>query len=118
MLYPSNKEKKRKEILNNNLAILPSHDTTNISSTNAVTFPLFIKSFKILFIIAWNIASKFVISKNITVGSKEPMCVVNAPFYSSLSFILILLNPYLRSILVNTFLLPMLLINSVINGSG
>jgi len=26
MLYPSNKEKKRKEILNNDLAILPSHD--------------------------------------------------------------------------------------------
>jgi len=25
-LHPSNKEKKRKEILNNDLAILPSHD--------------------------------------------------------------------------------------------
>jgi len=26
MLYPSNKEKKRKEILNNDLAVLQSHD--------------------------------------------------------------------------------------------
>jgi len=30
MLHPSNKEKKRKEILNNNLAILPSHDMFGI----------------------------------------------------------------------------------------
>ena len=46
ILYPSNKEKKRKEKLNNNLAVLPSHDiplplvqtmslggTSNLSST-------------------------------------------------------------------------------------
>jgi len=26
MLHPSNREKKRKEILNNDLAVLPSHD--------------------------------------------------------------------------------------------
>ena len=123
MLYPSNKEKKRKEILNNNLAILPSHDTSSVfvststSSTNTATFPLFIKSLKISFIIAWNIAGEFVIPKNITISLKEPMCVMNVPFYSSPSFILTLLNSHLRSILVNTFLLPMLSINSVINGS-
>jgi len=46
------------------------------------------------------------------------MYVVNAPFYSSPSFILTLLNPHLRSIFVNTFLLSILSINSIINRSG
>ena len=90
---------------------------TNILFTNAATLPSFIKSLKILFIITWNVASKFVIPKNITVGSKDPICIANILFHSSPFFILILLNLYLRSILVNTFLLPMLSINSVINGS-
>ena len=56
---------------------------------------------------------EFFIPKNITVGSKEPICIVNTLFYSSSSLILVLLNPHLRSILVNTFLLLMLLINLV-----
>ena len=50
---------------------------TSTSSINTVTFPLFIKSLKILFIITWNIAGKFIIPKNITVGSKKSMCIVN-----------------------------------------
>ena len=91
--------------------------STNTSSTNAATFPSLIKSLSISFIIAWNIAGEFVIPKNMAVSSKDPIYIVNAPFYLFLSFILTLLNPYLRSILVNTFLLPILLINLVINGS-
>ena len=86
-------------------------------STNAATFSSFIRSLKILFIISWNMAGKFVILKNIAVGSKDPTCVVNAPFHSFSFLILILLNSHLRSILVNTFLLPILSIRSIINGS-
>ena len=67
---------------------------TNILFTNTVTFPSFIKSLRILFIIVWNIASEFIILKNITVGLKEPICVINTPFYLFPSLILTLLNPY------------------------
>ena len=91
---------------------------TSISSTNAVTFPSFIKFLRILFIIAQKVASKFVIPKNMTVGSKKPTCIVNTLFYSSPFFILTLLKSYYRSIFVNTFLLPILSIKSVINGNG
>ena len=49
---------------------------------------------------------------------REPTYIVNAPFHSSSSLILTLLNLHLRSILVNTFLLPILSINSVINSSS
>ena len=87
---------------------------TNRSFTNTTTFPLLIKSLRISFIIAWNMADELVIPKNITVGSKKPTCIVNALFYLSPSLILTLLNLYLRSILVDTFLPPILLINSVV----
>ena len=91
--------------------------STSTLSTNTAIFPLFIRSLKISFIMAWNVAGKFVIPKNITTGSKDPIYVVNAPFHSSPFLILILLNLYLRSILVNTFLLPILSIRSIINRS-
>ena len=91
--------------------------STSTLSTNTAIFPLFIRSLKISFIMAWNVAGKFVIPKNITTGSKDPIYVVNAPFHSSPFLILILLNLYLRSILVNTFLLPILSIRSITNRS-
>jgi len=56
---------------------------------------------------AWNVAGEFISLKNITVGLKDPSSVVNAAFYSSPSLILTLLYPYLRSILVKTFFVPM-----------
>ena len=61
---------------------------------------------------------EFIIPKNIIVGSKEPTCIVNAPFYLSFSLVLMLLNPHLRFILVNTFLPPILSINSIISSNG
>ena len=90
---------------------------TNTSSMKTATFPSLIISLRILFIIAWNIAGEFVIPKNITIGSKDPTCIVNTLFYSSPSFILTLLKPHHKSILVNPLLLPMLSIKSVINSS-
>jgi len=65
----------------------------------------------------WNIVDEFIIPKNITTGSYDPTCVVKAVFYSSLSFILTLLYPHRKSILVNILLLPILSIRSVINGN-
>ena len=67
--------------------------STSTLSTNAATFSLLIKSLRILFIIAWNVAGKFVIPKNITIGSKDPIYIINAPFHSFSSLILMLLNP-------------------------
>ena len=92
--------------------------STNTLSTNVVIFSLLIRSLRILFIIAWNIASEFFILKNITVSLKNLTYVINAPFYSFLFLILILLNLHHKFIFVNTFLFPMLSIKSIINGSG
>ena len=92
--------------------------STSILSTNATTFPSLIISLRISFIIAWSVAGEFVIPKNMTVGSKDPTYVVNALFYSSLSFILTLLKPHYKSILMNTFLFSILSIRSVIRGRG
>ena len=86
-------------------------------SINTTTFSLFIKSLKISFIIAWNIAGEFIILKNITVSLKKPMYVINTSFHSLPFLILILLNFYYRSIFTNTFLLFILLIKSIINGN-
>ena len=91
--------------------------STNISSTKATTFPSLIISLRILFIIIWNIAGEFVIPKNMAIGSKNLIQVVNAPFHLFFSLILTLLNLYQRSILVNTCLLSMLSIKSIINES-
>jgi len=43
------------------------------------------------YIIAWNVAGELHIPKNITVGSKSPQLVVNAPFHWSPSLIRMLL---------------------------
>ena len=86
-------------------------------NTFFITFSL-IKSFRILFIITWNIADEFVILKNIIVGLKNFTCIVNTLFHLSPFLILILLNLYYKFIFVNTFLLSILSIKSVINRSG
>jgi len=53
-----------------------------------------------------------------TVGSNNPSGVVNATFHSYPSLILPLLYPHLRSIFINTFLVPMFSITSEMSGSG
>jgi len=63
-------------------------------------------------------AGKLVNPKNITVGSKDPSGVVNVTFYSSLSFIHILLYSYLRFIFVKTFFVPIFSRTSDIRRSG
>ena len=72
------------------ISLYPSFVFVPIStlSTKAVTFSLLIMSFRISFIIAQNIAGKFVIPKNITVGSKNSTWIINAPFHLSLFFII------------------------------
>ena len=54
MLHPSNKEKKRKEILNNDLAVLLSHDTISYSRHDIgqpclIPLPIFIACSSTLF---------------------------------------------------------------------
>ena len=71
-----------------------------------------------LFIMVWKVASKFVRPKNMTTGSYNPICVINAAFHSFPFLILMLLYPHLRSILVNTFLVPILSTRLLINGKG
>ena len=71
-----------------------------------------------LFIMVWKVASKFARPKNMTTGSYDLMCVVNDAFHLSPSFILTLLYPYLRSIFVNTFLVPILSTKPLIKGEG
>ena len=62
-------------------------------------------------------ASEFIIPKNITVGSNDPIYIVNTLFHSFSSFILTLLKPYYKSIFVNILLLSILSIKSVINSN-
>ena len=89
-----------------------------ISSMKLPTFSVFIKSLSSLFIMARNVANKFINLKNMTVGSKDSSRIVKAAFYSSLFFILTLLYSHLKSIFVNIFLVPMFLIMSEISSGG
>ena len=61
---------------------------------------------KISFIIAWNVAGKFIRPKNITRGSKRPWDVKNTALHSSPSLILMLLYPHLMLNFVNRVHLP------------
>ena len=88
------------------------------SSIKLATFPVLIRSHKILFIMVWNVVSEFFNPKNIIIGSNDPSGVVNATFYLSLSFILILLYLHHRSIFVNTFFVPIFSTISEIKGKG
>ena len=82
------------------------------------TSPVLIKFYRILFIIIWNIARKFISPKNITVSSNNPFRVVNAAFYSFPSFIYILLYLYHNFNFVNTFLVPIFSTISKIRDKG
>ena len=62
-----------------------------ILSMKLLTVPVLIKSYRILFIIVWNVAGKFMSPKNITVGLIDPSIIVNTIFHSFPSFIYILL---------------------------
>ena len=81
------------------------------------TFPVLMKSFSNSFIMAWNIASKFVKPKNMTIGSNDPSGIIKDTFHSSSFFILTLLQFYLKSNFVNTFLVPIFLIISKIRSN-
>ena len=61
--------------------------------------PLSIISSNVMSIIDWNVAGEFHIPKNITIGSNNPLLVLNAAFHSSPCLIQILLYPHCTSIL-------------------
>src|SRR5258708_24344676 len=65
-----------------------------------MTSPLWMKSWRISFIIIWNIMGELHSLKNMTVGSNSPWLVQNAAFHSSPSLICMLLNPHQRSSMV------------------
>jgi len=81
------------------------------------TFPVLIRSYRISFIIVWNVAGEFVNSKNIIVGLNDPSGIVNTTFHLFPSFILTLLYLYHKSIFVNIFFIPMFSIMSEIKGN-
>src|SRR5260370_35345670 len=56
---------------------------------------LWMKSWRISFIIIWNVMGELHSLKNMTVGSNSPQLVQNAAFHSSPSLICMLLNPHL-----------------------
>ena len=85
-------------------------------SIKLTTLPVLIRSHKISFIIVWKVTGEFVSPKNMTIGSNDPSSVINTAFYSSPFFIYTLLYPYLKSIFVNTFFIPMFSTISEIKG--
>ena len=88
---------------------------TIISSMKFTTFPVLIKSYRILFIIVWNIAGKFISPKNITIGLNDSSNIINAAFHSSSFFIYTLLYPHYKSNLINTSFVPIFFTISKIN---
>src|SRR6266404_6990788 len=58
---------------------------------------LMCKSWKMWFIIVWNVLGEFVRPKNMTNGSNRPYFVLNAPFSSLLALIQMLLYPHQTS---------------------
>src|SRR5258708_35136309 len=61
---------------------------------------LWMKCWRISFIIVWNITGELHSLKNMTVGSNSPWLVQNTAFHSSPSLICTLLNPHWRSSMV------------------
>jgi hypothetical protein len=55
-----------------------------------INHPSFNISLKMLFIITWNVAGELHNLKNITVGSNNPLFILEAPFHLSPSLILML----------------------------
>src|ERR671933_2573168 len=66
----------------------------------------------------WKVLGALVSPNGMTKHSYEPYRVLKAVFHSWPSAILILLNPFLRSIFVYTFALEACSSNSFINGNG
>src|SRR5258705_7586280 len=65
-----------------------------------MALPLWMKSWRISFIIVWNVTGELHSPKNMTVGLNSPQLVWNAAFHSSPSLIHTLLNPHWRSSMV------------------
>src|SRR5258707_13680874 len=61
---------------------------------------LWMKSWRISFIIIWNVTGELHSPKNMMVGSNSPRLVQNTAFHSSPSLICTLLNPHWRSSMV------------------
>ena len=77
-----------------------------------------IKYPKISFIIVWKVAGELHKPKNITVGSNNPLFVLNATFHWSPSLICMLLYPHCTSSLVKYLAPANLSVSSEIRGSG
>ena len=79
-----------------------------------------IRSWKIVFIIIWNVARELHSLKNMTRHSYSPYLVKNAVFHSSLSTTLMLLYPHLTSNFEKILApdLVIVLITSPIRGRG
>ena len=73
---------------------------------------------KISFIIVWKVAGELHKPKNITVGSNNPLFVLNATFHWSPSLIQMLLYPHCTSSLVKYIAPANLSVSSEIRGSG
>src|SRR5258707_12483339 len=80
--------------------------------------PLWMKSWRILFIIIWNVVGELHSLKNMTVGSNSPRLVWNAAFHSSPSLIHTLLNPHQRSSTVKNLALWRWVRTSEMRGRG
>ena len=89
-----------------------------MSSMYTMQNPCAIRSENVWSIIFWNVAGELHILKNITVGSKFFLLVLNAAFHSSPSLIQTLLYPHWISSLVKYFNPWSLSMMSEINGSG
>ncbi len=76
------------------------------------------RSWKMVFIIVWNVVGKLVSPKNMTVGSYRPLLVMKAAFYRSFSLMRTLLYPYLMLKPVNSVQSHSWLVNCGIRGRG
>ena len=70
-----------------------------MSSIYITTLPVRMRSQKIVSIINWKVLVELVSPKNIRVGSKSPLFVLNMAFHSSPSLMHILLKPFHMSTL-------------------
>ena len=82
------------------------------------TFPIMINSWKISFIMFWNVLGLLQSPKNITNGSNSPLLVMNAAFHSSPSLMRMLLYPHLTSNFVKNLAPVNLFIVSPRRGNG
>jgi len=76
------------------------------------------RSWKIVFIIVWNMAEELVSLKNMTIGLYRPSLVMKATFHQSLSLIRTLLYPHSMLNLVNKVQLCSWSVSCGIRGRG